>query len=162
MITCVNNCILAYPEPTDCSYYQKTGATSAKFTSGARSDLQTSEGTFTSYCDQETMGGGWTVIQRRIDGTQTFLQDLTAYDFSFGAASANFWLGNQIIRALTGMQKYQLLVEVKTNLTYAFALYDLFYTESGVNKLQIFDYQSCSTAGDSFTTAFDKPFIFDE
>ena len=108
------------------------------------------------------MGGGWTVIQRRIDETQTFLQDLTAYDFSFGAASANFWLGNKIIRALTTMQKYQLLVEVKTNLTYAFALYNLFYTTSGMNKLQISDYQSCSTAGDSLTTAFNKPFIFDQ
>ena len=108
------------------------------------------------------MGGGWTVIQRRIDGTQTFLLDLTAYDLSIGSASANFWVGNKHIRALTSMQKYQLLVEVKTNLTYAFALYDLFYTKSNTNKIQIFDYQSCSTAGDSLTTALDKPFIYDE
>ena len=31
------------------------------------------------YCDQETSGGGWTVVQRRTDGKEDFNRNWAAY-----------------------------------------------------------------------------------
>ena len=107
------------------------------------------------------MGGGWTVIQRRIDGNTNFLLDLTAYEYPFGNPSKNYWVGNRIIRSLTQAAEYELLVEMQQNAKYAFALYDLFYTKGSSNKLYVSSYQSCSNAGDSFTQLAGQSFITD-
>ena len=41
-------------------------------------------GTFEVFCDMESFGGGWTVIQQRLDGSVSFNRTWTEYKKGFG------------------------------------------------------------------------------
>ena len=47
------------------------------------------------------MGGGWTVIQRRQDGTVNFNRNWNNYSNGFGHLKTEFWFGNENIHDLT-------------------------------------------------------------
>lgn len=53
------------------------------------------------FCDMETNGGGWTVIQRRKIGLTSFNRDWKHYKNGFGSIRGDFWLGNDHIFRLT-------------------------------------------------------------
>jgi len=53
------------------------------------------------YCDMNTDGGGWTVIQRRVDGKTDFFRNWDHYKNGFGDLHYNMWAGNEIIHAVT-------------------------------------------------------------
>ena len=54
------------------------------------------------YCNQNTSdGGGWTVIQRRRDGSVNFYRTWEDYRVGFGQLQNDFWLGNDHIFTLT-------------------------------------------------------------
>lgn len=63
---------------------------------------------FLAYCDEE----GWTVIQRRFDGSEDFYRDWDDYQAGFGRLSGEYWLGLENIHLLTKQDNYDLKVEV--------------------------------------------------
>ncbi|XP_069105218.1 angiopoietin-related protein 7-like [Argopecten irradians] len=63
------------------------------------------------YCDMDTEGGPWTVIQRRTKGDVDFYRPWRDYKNGFGDINGDFWLGNDNIHLLTHMSKI-LRVEV--------------------------------------------------
>ncbi|CAB3364039.1 Hypothetical predicted protein [Cloeon dipterum] len=63
-------------------------------------------------CDQKSGAGGWTVIQRRTEGTEEFNRDWAEYRAGFGSPGGEFWLGNQAIRRLTADNCSSLRVDI--------------------------------------------------
>ena len=70
----------------------------------------------TVYCDQETDGGGWTVIQRRINVTkrENFYRTWAEYRLGFGKIDEEFWLGNDLISELTSNKLQKLRIDLET------------------------------------------------
>ena len=53
------------------------------------------------FCDQTTWGGGWTVLQRRYDGSTNFYRNWKEYKEGFGKLHREFWIGNDNIHLLS-------------------------------------------------------------
>ncbi|XP_045156940.2 techylectin-5A-like [Mercenaria mercenaria] len=65
------------------------------------------------YCDQVTDGGGWTVFQRRKDGSVDFERKWTDYKAGFGDLEGEFWLGNDNIHLLTATGNHELRIDME-------------------------------------------------
>ncbi|XP_066304382.1 fibrinogen C domain-containing protein 1-A-like [Branchiostoma lanceolatum] len=65
------------------------------------------------YCDMDTTGGGWTVIQRRQDGSVPFNRNWEEYKQGFGDKKGEFWLGNELIHLLTNFRNHQLRIDME-------------------------------------------------
>ena len=59
------------------------------------------------FCDQTTDGGGWTVFQRRLDGSVNFYRNWTEYEYGFGRLHHEHWLGNYIVYLLTAQAYFK-------------------------------------------------------
>jgi len=68
------------------------------------------------YCDQTTSGGGWTVIQRRMDGSTNFYRRWNEYKVGFGKLHREFWLGNENIHLLSLQAVYPKGSELMINM----------------------------------------------
>ncbi|CAC5408521.1 Fibrinogen-like protein 1,Fibrinogen-like protein A,Tenascin,Ryncolin-2,Ryncolin-4,Tenascin-X,Fibrinogen alpha chain,Ryncolin-1,Ficolin-1,Fibrinogen C domain-containing protein 1 [Mytilus coruscus] len=85
---------------------------------------KTEEG-FRVFCNM--MNGGWTVIQRRIDGRVNFNRNWVEYENGFGDLQNEFWLGNKYINILTSKGSFILRVElVQSNGMTYYAEYSTF------------------------------------
>lgn len=107
------------------------------------------------YCEFEN-NIGWTVIQRRFDGSISFYQNWNAYKTGFGNLdkTGEFWLGLDNMHALSTQRNYTLQIEMTDwrDETYL-AEYDLFRVddEKSKYKLKLGAYRKeASNAGDSF------------
>ncbi|XP_049645403.1 angiopoietin-related protein 4 [Suncus etruscus] len=60
-----------------------------------------------------TSDGGWTIIQRRRDGSVDFNQSWEAYKAGFGDPQGEFWLGLEKVHQIVGDQDSNLVVQLE-------------------------------------------------
>ena len=98
----------------------------------------------------ETDGGGWTVFQRRQDGSVDFYRNWTDYENGFGNLTGEFWLGLSKIHRLTQEGSNTLRVDLgdfEGNTRYA--QYSTFSVGNSTTKYTLTVGGYSGTAGDS-------------
>ncbi|KAI8503388.1 hypothetical protein Bbelb_192090 [Branchiostoma belcheri] len=100
------------------------------------------------YCDQTTDGGGWTVMQRRFDGSIDFNRPYNDFRYGFGSANGEQWLGLENMYRLTDQNAYELYIELEDwDSVVKYARYSSFSVGGGYNyRLSVGGYSG--TAGD--------------
>ncbi|KAJ8034042.1 Angiopoietin-related protein 7 [Holothuria leucospilota] len=95
---------------------------------------------FEVYCDNDFTLGGWTVIQRRADGSVGFNRDWKQFKNGFGFLSTEFWIGNEKLSYLTNQAKYELRIDIKlSNGTSLFASYSSFRISDEWSQYRVVD-----------------------
>uniref|UniRef100_A0A3B1KDT7 Angiopoietin-like 2a n=1 Tax=Astyanax mexicanus TaxID=7994 RepID=A0A3B1KDT7_ASTMX len=111
------------------------------------------------WCDQRHDPGGWTVIQRRQDGSVNFFRNWETYKQGFGNIDGEYWLGLENIYWLTNQGTYKLLVTLEDwTGRKTFAEYASFRVEAEADfyRLRVGRYHG--NAGDSLTWHNGKQF----
>ena len=121
-----------------------------------RINLDDDKGEFTVFCDMNLVGGGWTIIQRRVDNSTSFDRTRKEYNVGFGGLNSNFWLGLKKIKRITDGGTHELYVGLESFLPGASQLAWSKYGSFGLGTddldypISISSYDSSSTAGDAF------------
>lgn len=68
---------------------------------------------FAVFCDTSTVGAGWTVIQRREDGSENFYRSWSEYQRGFGKLSGEFFIGLDKLHAMTNNMPQELYVHLE-------------------------------------------------
>ncbi|XP_019643623.1 PREDICTED: microfibril-associated glycoprotein 4-like [Branchiostoma belcheri] len=140
--------------PRDCSDLLKEGYDSSGIYTiyPFSNDVQLSGKSVGVFCDMGTDGGGWTVFQRRQDGSEDFYRGWADYKAGFGKLDGEFWLGNNNLHQLTSQAQYEMRVDLEDfEGNSAYAQYQAFTVGSEVDyyRLTVGGYNG--TAGDSLT-----------
>ena len=108
------------------------------------------------YCDHKTAGGGWTVFQKRRDGSVDFYRSWDAYKRGFGNVNGEFWLGLDKIHRLTVSGNTKLHVDLEDiHGNTAFAEYNSFAVASERAKYQL----SLGKYSGAFEIFIDSPIL---
>ena len=95
-------------------------------------------------------GGGWTVFQRRIDGSVDFYRNWTSYVAGFGDLEGNLWIGLDKLHAMTAAYDTELHIYMDTfEEESAFAHYDSFHVEDAAAGYNLSFGTYSGTAGNS-------------
>ncbi|CAB1435524.1 unnamed protein product [Pleuronectes platessa] len=109
------------------------------------------------YCDMDTDGGGWTVIQRRVDGSVSFDRSWRDYRDGFGDLHSEFWLGNDHIHDLSTQGDYSLRVNLEDwSNKYKHAVYQSFSVEDEEHQYRLHVSGFSGSVQDSFSWYHDK------
>ena len=110
----------------------------------------------------ETDGGGWTVFQRRMDGTQSFAGRLSSYINGFGDLNGEFWLNLNNIHRLTMLSGVNTTLRVDMDDfegNIRFAKYSIFQILDATTDYQLIVGGYSGDAGDSLASGNGKPFV---
>uniref|UniRef100_A0A3Q2NPB8 Angiopoietin-like 6 n=1 Tax=Fundulus heteroclitus TaxID=8078 RepID=A0A3Q2NPB8_FUNHE len=121
--------------------------------------LQSANRLFQAWCEQSQAQGGWTVIQRRQDGSVNFFRTWEQYKQGFGNLNGEYWLGLEHLYWLTQQAKHKLRVVLEDwQGRQVFAEYDSFHLEpeSDWYRLRLGQYHG--NAGDSLSWHNNKAF----
>ena len=93
---------------------------------------------FDVFCDQTTARGGWTVFQKRLNGSVDFFLNWRDYKVGFGDLNGEFWLGLDKIYRLTSDDNSTLRVDLEDfNGNTAYAEYNKFGVTSENDKYRL-------------------------
>ena len=109
-------------------------------------------GPFDVYCDMQTDGGGWTVFQRRKDGSEDFYRNWADYKDGFGELYGEFWLGLDKIHRLSVSSVTLRVDMMATDNSKAYARYEDFTIGNEKSMYVMYLGRYTGTAGDSLTT----------
>ncbi|XP_062549473.1 angiopoietin-related protein 1-like [Armigeres subalbatus] len=113
-----------------------------------------------AYCEMELYGGGWTVIQKRTNGSENFYRNWTEYKAGFGSLDGEFWFGLHWINLLTSAKTHEIMFHLMDfNRKIKHARYNPFRigNESTSYKIEALGVYT-GTAGDSFKQHLGKKF----
>lgn len=118
-------------------------------------NLNDDKGEFVVFCDMNLQGGGWTIIQRRVDNSTSFNRGRKEYSGGFGNFNSNFWLGLKKMQRMTDSASHELYIGMESFVTassLAYAKYSTFSLGTDANDypLTISGYDTSSTAGNAF------------
>ena len=141
---------------TDCRDALEKGQTQ----SGVYIIQPDNEPAFQAYCDMDTDGGGWTVFQRRQDGSQDFFLFWTDYENGFGNLSNEFWLGlTQMHRLTASTARTELRVDLEDfNSSTRYAQYTDFGIGDASSNYVLTVAGYSGTAGDRLAGHNNRPF----
>ena len=146
------------PQPNCKEIYDKDGLRKSGL---YRINLKDDKGEFTVFCDMNLQGGGWTIIQRRVNNVTDFNRNRDAYNIGFGDFNGSFWLGLEKIKRLTDYksQTFELYLGFESFLSGAgqdlsWAKYGSFGlgTSTADYALSISQFDNNSPASDSLTS----------
>ena len=104
-------------------------------------------------CDMTTDGGGWTVFQRRLDGSVDFYLDWQSYKNGFGDLKGEFWLGNENLHRLTATDDVILRVDLEDfDGNKKYAEYTTFKVADEADNYRLLIGGYSGTAGDSMAS----------
>ncbi|XP_067109881.1 tenascin-N [Osmerus mordax] len=148
---------LMYPFPMDCTQLMKNGnMKSGIYTIYVNSDQSKAMEVF---CDMDTDGGGWLVLQRRNSGKLDFKRGWRQYVPGFGNMTDEFWLGLEKIYQLTNTPtQYALRVDLGLGSERAYAVYDNFKIATARQKFKLTIGKYSGTAGDAMNYHQGRPF----
>ncbi|XP_061174803.1 angiopoietin-related protein 7-like [Saccostrea echinata] len=135
----------------DClELYQKGHRISGVYTINPRS---TSNIPSDIFCDMSNSGGGWTVIQKRLDGSTNFTQNWDAYKNGFGNPFKEYWIGNEVIYELTKDRGSSLYVAITLkNGSTLYEVYETFAISNEAGNYRLFiDGKVSGTLGNSIS-----------
>ena len=131
-------------EARDCSSYKGNGK------SGIYTINPDGMQPFSVFCDMETNNVGWTVIQRRSDGSVDFFKNWVDYKFGFGSLENEFWLGNDKIHRLTKHTNMMIRFDLEDfDGNKVFAEYKVFYVDGESDNYRVHASLYSGSAGDS-------------
>ncbi|XP_045570618.1 tenascin-N isoform X2 [Salmo salar] len=148
---------LLYPFPMDCTQIKTNG----NMASGIYTIYINSDRTkpMEVYCDMDTDGGGWVVLQRRNNGQMDFMKRWRQYMAGFGNMTDEFWLGLDNIYELTNTPtQYELRVDLGVGSEKAYAVYDNFKIAPAKQKFKLTIGKYRGTAGDAMNYHQGRPF----
>ncbi|XP_069771507.1 angiopoietin-1-like [Narcine bancroftii] len=100
------------------------------------------------YCNMETAGGGWTVVQHRGDGSVDFHRNWKEYKMGFGNPSSEHWLGNEMLFLQTNQRQYSLRIDMRDwEGNHAYSLYEKIQVASEKQNYRLFLKGFSGTAG---------------
>ncbi|XP_034016256.1 angiopoietin-4-like [Thalassophryne amazonica] len=133
--------------PSDCASLYHRGVRR----SGVYTVILSAGATVSVFCDMETEGGGWTVFQRRHDGSVSFNRGWSEYRDGFGEPRGEHWLGNQQLHLLSNHGHYSLRIDLQDwSHTHKYALYHNFRIDDEENQYHLHVSGFSGTVEDSF------------